>query len=191
MVVGIWFCRSPVFCRRKDFPHVLEGAKASLQSGAYYADVMGYLPLILPLSLFECAVSILIGTYLMVLRRERELLVANCIALALSIALFCLFGLLLKNLPLTVLSMSIAVAVRAWILEKKLATELQVQVGSVFTFEVIASFVLITSGMFVGGWTSVLIYVSFLGGAFVLKRETLLETFSIAKSNWGKGHPKQ
>lgn len=141
-----------------------------------YADALIYLPFILPVCLFESAVSLLTGTYLKVLRRERDFLIGNCTALLVSLVMFAIAALYLKNLALTVLSMPIALAFRSFVLERMLSKRIQVDARPILATEVLASIVLVASAQYVGGMASVLIYGVFLIIAFIISRKTFWKT---------------
>ena len=138
-----------------------------------YADVLVYLPLILPLCLFESAVSLLTGTYLKVVRREKDLFIGNFLGLLVSFVLFGISAFFLKNLALAVLSMPVALAVRSFLLERVIKKCLGISAMPVFATEVLASIAFISSAVFVDGYAGVLCYAGFLVFAFVVSRKTL------------------
>lgn len=127
-----------------------------------YSDALGYLPLILPICLFESSASLLIATYLKVLRLERDLLLGNLIALGVSIVLVCLSVIYFKNLVYAVLSMPIALAVRSYILEFRLTKKIKINTFFVFFLETSASIVLVCTSFFVGGYFGSALYFIFL-----------------------------
>ena len=141
-----------------------------------YADALRYLPLVLPVCLFESSVSLLTGTYLKVLRREKDFLIGNALALALSFILLFVSVFVLKSLSLAVLSMPVTLAVRSWILEKRLAARLDVDVTSVLVTEILASVVFISTSLWVGGFTGSAVYAAFLILAFVVSRKIFWKT---------------
>lgn len=141
-----------------------------------YADALVYLPLILPLCLFESSVSLLTGTYLKVVRCERELLLGNVVALIVSAVLFAISVLVLKSLAFAVFSMTMALIVRSFVLEKFLRSKLGISAMPVFVTELIATVTYIVTACFVGGYVGTLFYLSFLVVAFVVSRRTFWKT---------------
>lgn len=141
-----------------------------------YADALVYLPLILPVCLFESSVSLLTGTYLKVLRREQDFLIGNSVALLVSFVLLVIAIPVMKNLSMAVLSMSVALAIRSWILEGRLAARLDVNVTPILATEILASAVFISTSLYVGGFSGSLLYAVFLLVAFVISRRTFWKT---------------
>lgn len=141
-----------------------------------YADSLMYLPLILPVCLFESSVSLLTGTYLKVLRREKDFLIGNTAALLVSTVFLVISIPILHNLALAVLAMPASLAVRSWFLEKRLAARLEVNVMPVFATEVLASAVFIALSLGIGGFTGSILYAVFLLIAFLISRKTFWKT---------------
>lgn len=85
-----------------------------------YADSLRYMVILLPICVFDGKMNLLCNTYLKALRKERQLLWFNLIALFVSAGL-CTFGAyVLKNVFAVAISMVIAVAVRSIISEEYL-----------------------------------------------------------------------
>lgn len=141
-----------------------------------YADSLMYLPLILPVCLFESSVSLLTGTYLKVLRREKDFLIGNTAALLVSTVFLVISIPILHNLALAVLAMPASLAVRSWFLEKRLAARLEVNVMPVFATEVLASAVFIALSLGIGGFTGSILYAVFLLIVFAISRKTFWKT---------------
>lgn len=141
-----------------------------------YADSLMYLPLILPVCLFESSVSLLTGTYLKVLRREKDFLIGNTAALLVSTVFLVISIPILHNLALAVLAMPASLAVRSWFLEKRLAARLEMNVMPVFATEVLASAVFIALSLGIGGFTGSILYAVFLLIAFLISRKTFWKT---------------
>ena len=141
-----------------------------------YADSLVYLPLVLPVCLFESSVSLLTGTYLKVLRREKDFLIGNTAALLVSTVFLVISIPVLHNLALAVLAMPASLAVRSWFLEKPLAARLDVNVMPVFATEVLASAVFIALSLGIGGFTGSILYAVFLLIVFAISRKTFWKT---------------
>lgn len=123
-----------------------------------YADALNLLPLVLPVCLYECTVNLTTGTYLKVLRMEKDFLWGNSWALAVSLVLMLIFMVIWKNLPLTILSMSIALAARLWLLEYRLIGRLGISVRPILLTETVVcvAYVILCAG--IGGWQGALAY---------------------------------
>lgn len=124
-----------------------------------YADALDFLPLLVPVCLYECTVNLATGTYLKVFRMEKDFLWGNSWALLVSVALMVTFMVIWKNLPLTLLSMTLALAVRLWLLEYRLTKRIEVSVKPILLTETLLclSYVMICTG--IGGWQGALGYV--------------------------------
>lgn len=82
-----------------------------------YAESLRYMVILLPICVFDGKMNLLCNTYLKVLRKERQLLYFNLIALAVSFSL-CFFGAyVLKNVISVAIFMVVAVAIRSIISE--------------------------------------------------------------------------
>lgn len=140
-----------------------------------YADALDLLPLVLPVCLYECTVNLTTGTYLKVLRMEKDFLWGNSWALAVSLMLMLLFMVVWKNLPLTILSMSIALAARLWLLEYRLLGRLKISVRPIFLTEtfVCAAYVVLCAG--IGGGQGALIYAVVVVAAVVVSWQVYLK----------------
>ncbi len=140
-----------------------------------YSDVLQYLPLVLPVCLYESLVSLVTGTYLKVLRMEKDFLWGNCWALAASVVFLVISIGFLQSLPLAVLSMPAALAVRLWVLEARLSKQLNVPTGSIRWTEAVVctGFVAVAFGL--GGWQGMAGYVAFLAAATALSWRSSLK----------------
>lgn len=125
-----------------------------------YADALDLLPLMIPVCLYECTVNLTTGTYLKVLRMEKDFLWGNSWALVVSLVLMLFFMVIWKNLPLTILSMSIALAARLWLLEHRLIGRLGVSVQQIFLTETFVCVAYIGLWAGIGGWQGALGYVA-------------------------------
>lgn len=140
-----------------------------------YADALNLLPLVLPVCLYECTVNLATGTYLKVLRMEKDFLWGNSWALAVSLVLMLIFMVIWKNLPLTILSMSIALAARLWLLEYRLIGRLGISVRPILLTETVVcvAYVMLCAG--IGGWQGALIYAVVVLAAAVVSWQVYLK----------------
>ena len=140
-----------------------------------YADALNLLPLVLPVCLYECTVNLTTGTYLKVLRMEKDFLWGNSWALAVSLVLMLIFMVIWKNLPLTILSMSIALAARLWLLEYRLIGRLGISVRPILLTETVVcvAYVMLCAG--IGGWQGALVYAVVVLAAAVVSWQVYLK----------------
>ncbi len=137
-----------------------------------YADALIYLPLMLPLCLFESSVSLLTGTYLKTVRRERDLLLGNVVALIVSMILFAFSVFVLNSLAFAIFSMTLALAVRSFVLEHFLSLKIGVSAMPVFFTELVVGAFYIVATFFIGGYVGTLVYAAILIVAFIISRRT-------------------
>ncbi len=86
-----------------------------------YDDSMRYLAILFPLCIYETRNTVLTWTYLKTLRRESDIMKANLVIVAVSMALTFFTVYLLQNLELAVLSIIVLYAVKAVYTEMLLA----------------------------------------------------------------------
>lgn len=82
-----------------------------------YAESLSYMVILLPICVFDGKMNLLCNTYFKVLRKERQLLYFNLIALFVSLGLCSLGAYVLKNVFIVAIFMVFAVAVRSIISE--------------------------------------------------------------------------
>ena len=82
-----------------------------------YDESLRYMVILLPICVFDGKMNLLCNTYLKVLRKERQLLYFNLIALVTSFVLCSLGTYILKNVFAVAIFMVVAVAVRSIISE--------------------------------------------------------------------------
>lgn len=108
-----------------------------------YTDSFIYMALLFPMCIFESKTLMLINTYLKTLRKEKMLLIINLSTVVLSLGLAYINVFLLNNLNLSVLSITLLLAVRSIFAEIYLSKVLHIKVKSDILLEVSMTLVFI------------------------------------------------
>ncbi len=82
-----------------------------------YSDSLRYAAILFPICFYECRTNLLCKTYLQALRKERVLMLINTLAVLLSITLTIIFGYILKNLTMIIITILIVLAIRNILLD--------------------------------------------------------------------------
>ena len=142
-----------------------------------YAEGIAYMAILFPICLFESKTQLVTNTYLKAYRRERDILKANLLAFVLCAILIFICAHLLMNLFLTVLSILVVLAFRAYISERYLARISQMRVNMDSYLELIAAAVFVIANHQVGSWAGCLIYAAFSLIYIYIRRRPLLDAY--------------
>jgi O-antigen/teichoic acid export membrane protein len=129
-----------------------------------YADSLMYMALVFPMCVYEGKMSLLIGTYLKTLRKEKMILQINLISLFLSIILTYFSTIVLENLNLAVLSIVFILAFRCILAETYLSNILKLSLKRDIFLEISMTIIFVFSGWFLNSWLTFIIY----GGSYIL-----------------------
>lgn len=148
-----------------------------------YLESLNYMAILLPISLFETKVTMLVNTYLKLVRNEKEILFCNILSVVLSLFLALTGSILFQDMNIVLMSIVIVLAFRCYLEEYRLSKYIEIQRTS---FDVlIMAFVFILSNWKIGGWIGTCCYIIvFLIYAFK-NRDVILRSkdfiFSILK----------
>lgn len=123
-----------------------------------YAESLSYLAIMLPVCIFECKMSLLINTYLKVMRKERQILFVNMCTVGISILTTVVTVFVFQSLEAAVFSIVLLVLVRAYLAEFYLSKVMQISILKDVIAECLLSGLFIWSSWFIGGIVSVAIY---------------------------------
>lgn len=137
-----------------------------------YQESLNYIALLLPISLFETKVTMLINTYLKLIRHEKEILYSNILAVSISLIMALLSTLVLKNLYCAVLSIVLVLAVRCYFAEYRLSKFLKIQKTRYDLLLMAAMF--IVSNWLIGGVMGIIIYIICLVTYLIFNRKDIL-----------------
>lgn len=146
-----------------------------------YKEGLVYLVFVFPICFFEGKMALLNNTYLNVLRKEKLLLLANSLALGVSIVLTITFTVFFKSLHLLMASVVVVLAIRSLLAEFWLAKLVNVKV----LFDIVLELVLVTIFIY-SGWVIQSFYapIYFAIGYIlylVIKKKDIFSAVSIVK----------
>lgn len=124
-----------------------------------YAESLRYMVILLPICVFDGKMNLLCNTYLKVLRKERQLLYFNLIALVVSFGLCSLGTYIFKNVFVVAVFMVVAVAIRSIISEVYLNHLLHVGLPVDIAVDCIMSLIFATGTWFTGAFKGFIIYI--------------------------------
>jgi O-antigen/teichoic acid export membrane protein len=131
-----------------------------------YGDAVSYLVYLLPVCVFECKMNLLGTTYLKVLRMERELLIINLTAVAISIVGSLFSAYVCDSLVLLMGAVVLSITLRSIVSECVVERRMGLQHSKLSSYAVVSSVIFISSfNLFIpeaAFVTQVLVYTSFL-----------------------------
>ena len=123
-----------------------------------YAESLKYMALLFPMCIYESKMSMLIGTYMKVLRKEQQLMTINIVTLILSVFITGINCFVIRNLDVAVTSIVLLLAFRCVWAEVLLMKNNMARVRSNILFELALTVVFISSSWFVGGIKGTVVY---------------------------------
>ncbi|GIN59427.1 hypothetical protein J8TS2_37460 [Lederbergia ruris] len=138
-----------------------------------YKDGLFYMAMLFPMILYEGKMALLINTYLKTLRKEKNMMRFNLIALFLSIVFTVFTSAIVKNLDLAVLSIVVVIGFRSIISEVYLSRLLKIKVIKDIVLELIMTILFIAIAWFIDSWNVVTIYAVGYLAYLIVKRKDL------------------
>lgn len=146
-----------------------------------FADSLIYMALLFPLCIYEAKMTMLIATYLKALRKEKLILIINCLAVALSVVGAIIAALWLRNLTLTILMIVLVLALRAIIAEVLLAKIIPIKFKKDIALELTLTTVFILAGWFVGGLMGMFIYIISYVAYLLIKKSDIKKAMNLVR----------
>ena len=140
-----------------------------------YADALTYMALMFPLCVFESKTSMLVTTYLKILRKEKWILLINVSTVGLSVVTTAITVFWLKNLTLAVLSIVVLQSFRCIFGELLLSRNLDIAVKKDIILEVVMTAIFISVSWFIRSWWCMALYALAYAGYLLIKRRDLRE----------------
>lgn len=123
-----------------------------------YTDSLIYIALLLPISIYEGKMALLINTYLKTYRKEKTILRINIYSLFLSILTTISIILIFKNLEILILSIVFILAFRSIFAEILLSKIIKINFLKNIILEIVLSLIFIYSGWFIDSWVTPIVY---------------------------------
>ena len=146
-----------------------------------YAESLKYMALLFPMCIFESKMSMLVETYMKVLRKERSLMFVNIGTLLLSLVTTGFSCFLLQNLDIAVLSIVILLAFRCVVAELTLTKYVKQNLIHDVVMEISLTTAFILASWYVGGFYGTAIYLAFYLVYVFIKRKEIISLFKLIK----------
>ena len=147
-----------------------------------YAEALTYMALMFPVCVFESKTSMLVNTYMKILRREKWILLINACTVALSILISGLTVFLLENLTLAVLSIVVLQTFRCIFGELLLSRDLDIRVRKDIVLEVLMTATFIATAWFLRSWLCTILYGAAYLVYVLIKRQDIARMLGQVKS---------
>lgn len=123
-----------------------------------YSSSFTYLALLFPMCIYESKMVLLINTYLKTLRKEKAMLLINLLTLTLSAIFMYISVIIMNNLNLTILSLTILLALRSIIAELYLSKLLNISIKRYTLIELFMSASFLIISWYLGLLNGVILY---------------------------------
>lgn len=124
-----------------------------------YGDSLKYMALLFPMCVFESKMSLIINPYLKAVRKENKLLYINLITVALSIIVTFINVNILKNINLTILSITFLIIFRTGLAEILSMKTLKIKESKQIVLDILMAIIFINVSWNINSLASVIIYI--------------------------------
>jgi len=153
-----------------------------------YAGALDYLALLLPLCLYESRTAMLTTTYLKAYREEKNILKANVVTVALSVAAAGMTVFVAENLTLAVLAITLLCMVKAYMTEFYVCRHLAFPLWRELLTEAGLTALFMLSGWYGGYVTALCLYALGYALYLLLERRPVQEGIKVLKSEMREKH---
>lgn len=143
-----------------------------------YRESLHYVAILLPISLFETKVTMLINTYLKTIRKEKKILVSNLITVVLSVIFSGISVGVCKSLELAVFSIVVILAFRSILEEFMLSRYMEIK-RSIWS-EIVMTIIFILCSWKLGGILGMVCYILAYIGYLLLNYKKIKEALMYA-----------
>lgn len=141
-----------------------------------YTNSIYYMGLLLPICFYESKTALLNNTYLKAMRKEKEIMYINCCIMGLSLGFSLITSFILKNLMLSMLSITILLMLRCLWAEKIVYQELRVSHKVVWNWDNLIMVIFVFANYYVNGWKGFFIYLFAIIIYFLGKRKKIINS---------------
>ncbi len=136
-----------------------------------YAESLHYMAILFPVCIYATKMTMLVQTYMNVLRLEKKILRVNLVGVAVAALTTAVSVLWLRSLTLAMVSIVVNQMFRCVLAELSLARTVKLSVVFDIVWEAVLTAVFIAAHSFVGSWLGVLLYALAFAVYAVLKRK--------------------
>lgn len=147
-----------------------------------YAEALNFMALMFPICIFESKTSMLVTTYLKIMRKEKWILLINVSTVLLSVLVTGLTVYLLDNLQLAVTMIVFLQAFRCIFGELLLTRELHIRVWKDIILEVLMTVIFILVSWNIRSWLGTGLYALAYVGYLLVKRRDIRDTVQQVKA---------
>ena len=147
-----------------------------------YSESFKYVSLLLPMCIFESKSTMLVNTYLKVLRKEAALFTVNLIIVVISVIISVTTVYLIGSLDLAILSITVLLFIKSVLLECFVEKVIPISVRKDIFNELLMAIIFIASSWYVNSWGCCIIYLIAYAIYLFVNKSYLAEIRSIVKS---------
>ncbi|MGM0138633.1 hypothetical protein IGI65_001076 [Enterococcus sp. DIV0755b] len=138
-----------------------------------YAQSVNFMGTLFPMIIYEGRMSLLVSTYLKTIRKEKSILIANILTLAMTLVVSSFTVFYLKNISLTVVGIIFCIAFRCVFAELLLSKILNIQIVSELLIETILTVIFVMGNLLLNRFTSFCVYcVSYFIYLVIVRKKT-------------------
>lgn len=147
-----------------------------------YAESLVYMGILFPMVIYEGRMSLLINTYLKVMRKEKTILFVNVITLILSVTLGAFSVYVLEDIYIAVVVLIFCLAFRCFLAETFLCSYMKIKVFKQQMMEVILTVTFISLNVIVGGIVSLIIYTLIYALYILINHSSIRKSFVLFRN---------
>ena len=147
-----------------------------------YTESLRYMALLLPLSVYEGKMVLLVNTYFKALRKEKLMLRINLLVMSISMLTTIVTTIVLNNLGVAVFSIVLLLMLRAVVSEVAISKILNLYLLKDIFLEIILTLAFIISGWYFDSILTLIIYIGFYLTYLVIQKNALIDTKDKIKS---------
>ena len=138
-----------------------------------YQGSIRYFAMLLPVCVFDSKMNICSGTYMKVLRKERAILVANCLAVASSVVTSLIGAAVIHCLDFVILGVTFCILARSTFSELWLDRQIGVRFSRLMVGEMVLTAIFLITSLSMGAPTGFFIYLIALSVFIFIYRSTI------------------
>lgn len=147
-----------------------------------YAESLSYIALLFSICIYESKMSMLVSTYLKILRKEKWILIVNLVSVLVSFLFTIISIYVLSNLFLSIVSIVLVIAFRCIFAEMILSKYIKVDVKKDIYLESLMCVIFMISGWIFKNYLSTLLYAGCYIMYFMIKRMDVRESIREIKA---------
>lgn len=146
-----------------------------------YSDSLRYAAILFPICYYECRTNLVCKTYMQALRKEKTLMIINCISVLLSLMFTIMFAMIVKNLNMIIMSILIVLGVRNILMDLAVSYNLNTKFvkDTVQDTIMICVFILLNWNF---GFIGMIVYMFIFVAYIVINRDKISKIIKVIKT---------